>query len=172
MDLGTIKLFEEYNAATNIKMGEIISGLTTEQWEKQFDGYFRSIKSLCNHIYICDFNWLQRFSNLRPFKYAQKEFFAQTMRFDVMIMGGIEDYLDKREILDGDIKAFINEIDTTDLDMKLTYQDSRGAEFQKSFGGLILHMFNHETHHRGMISIYLENMEIDNDYSNLAGILQ
>lgn len=171
MDLRTIKLFEEYNADTNVKMGKIISGLTTEQWGKEFHGYFRSIKSLCNHIYICDFNWLQRFSNLRPFKYAQQEFFVQTMRFDVTVLDGIDDYFEKRERLDGDINTFINEIDSADLGMKLTYQDSRGTEYQKSFGGLILHMFNHETHHRGMISIYLENMGIDNDYSNLAGIL-
>ena len=93
------------------------------------------------------------------------------MRFDVTVLNGVEDYLDKREVMDGNITAFINEVDTIDLEMKLTYQDSRGTEFQKSFGGLILHMLNHETHHRGMISIYLENMGIDNDYSNLADIL-
>lgn len=171
MDLKTIKLLGEYNAATNIKMGEHIVDLTTVQWGQIFEGYFPSVKSLCNHIYIADFNWLQRFSNLRPFEFVQKKFFVQTMRFDVMVLDGIEDYLEKREKLDEDINAFVNEINVADLELKLTYQDSRGTEFRRLFGGLVLHMFNHQTHHRGMISIYLENLGIHNDYSNLMDIL-
>ena len=172
MDIRTIKLFEEYNGKTNKKIGAIISRLTKEQWEKEFSGYFSSIKSLCNHIYIGDFNWLKRFSNLRQFKYVQEKFFEQTMRFDAMIIDDIEGYLDKREELDDYIKKFVNELKTADLEQKLKYLDSHGVEYNRLFGGLILHMFNHETHHRGMISIYLENMQIYNDYSNLMDILQ
>ena len=172
MDLGTIKLFGEYNTSTNIKMGELIADLTNAQWRQIFDGYFPSIISLCNHIYIADFNWLQRFSRLRQFEYAQNPFFAQTMRFDVMMLSGIEDYLEKRAKMDEDITAFVNEVEAADLEKRLKYQDSRGAEYVRIFGGLILHMFNHQTHHRGMISIYLENMEIDNDFSNLMDILR
>jgi uncharacterized damage-inducible protein DinB len=71
VDLQSIKLFAEYNKKVNIEMNKIISELSHVQWEKQFKGYFNSIKSMCNHIYICDFNWLKRFSNLRQFKYIR-----------------------------------------------------------------------------------------------------
>jgi len=53
----------------------------------------------------------------------------------------------------------------------LTYIDSHGNEYTKNFGGLIIHMFNHETHHRGMISLYLENLGIDNDFNSFNQIL-
>jgi uncharacterized damage-inducible protein DinB len=59
MYLQSIKLFARYNERTNIEMNKIISELSHAQWEKQFNGYFNSIKSMCNHIYICDFNWLK-----------------------------------------------------------------------------------------------------------------
>jgi uncharacterized damage-inducible protein DinB len=171
MDIRTIKLLAEYNEKTNVKMDRILSALKNDQWEEEFEGYFRSIKALCNHIYVCDFNWLKRFSNLRQFRYVQSKFFEQTMRFDVMLLTDLEDYIDKRENMDNYIDRFVDEIRTEDLEKELKYIDSHGKEYRRVFGGLVLHMFNHETHHRGMISIYLENMRIDNDYSNLMEIL-
>ena len=171
MDLQSIKLLARYNVRTNIDMNKIISELSNEQWEKQFNGYFNSIKSMCNHIYIGDFNWLKRFSNLRQFKYIRNGKFDQTQRFDEMVLGSIQDYQEKRGKLDVSINGFVNELNRDDLEKDLEYIDSHGKEYKRNFGGLILHMFNHETHHRGMISIYLEEIGIANDYSNLVGVL-
>ncbi len=86
-------------------------------------------------------------------------------------MKSIQDYKEKRSKLDVSINEFVNELKREDLEKDLTYIDSHGKEYKRNFGGLILHMFNHETHHRGMISVYLEEMEIANDYSNLIDIL-
>jgi uncharacterized damage-inducible protein DinB len=33
--------------------------------------------------------------------------------------------------------------------------------------GLLIHLFNHETHHRAMVSIYLEMLGKANDYNNV-----
>lgn len=171
MDLYSIKLFAMYNERTNIKMNEIISELSNIQWERQFNGYFNSIKSMCNHIYIGDFNWLKRFSNLRQFKYIRNGIFKQTIRFDEAVLESIQDYKEKRGKLDICINEFVNELKREDLEKDLKYIDSHGKEYKRNFGGLILHMFNHETHHRGMVSIYLEEMKIANDYSNLMDML-
>lgn len=171
MYLQSIKLFARYNERTNIEMNKIISELSHAQWEKQFNGYFNSIKSMCNHIYICDFNWLKRFSNLRQFKFIQNEMFNQTLGFDEVILLSIQDYKEKRSKLDVSINEFVNELKREDLEKDLKYIDSQGKEYTRNFGGLILHMLNHETHHRGMISLYLEEMGISNDYSNLMDIL-
>ena len=171
MDLQSIKLFARYNERTNIEMNKIISDLSNAQWEKQFNGYFNSIKTMCNHIYIGDFNWLKRFSNLRPFKYIRNGIFNQRIGFDEVAFESIQDYKDKRCKLDVSINEFVNELKLEDLEKDLKYIDSHGKEYKRNFSGLILHMFNHETHHMGMISIYLEEMEIANDYSNLMDIL-
>jgi len=171
MDIKTLELFARYNSITNNKMNEIILGLSAEQWEKEFRGYFNSIKSLCNHIYISDFTWLKRFSALRKFEYIDDVFFQKTINFSEMIIGTIQNYSGIRDELDKKINVFVGEVRNEDLERKLKYVDSHGKEYERNFGGLILHMFNHETHHRGMISIYLEEMGIANDYSNLLGIL-
>ena len=97
--------------------------------------------------------------------------FNQTIGFDEVVLESIQDYKEKRSKLDVSINEFVNELQQEDLEKHLKYIDSQGKEYVRNFGGLILHMFNHETHHRGMISIYLEDMEIANDYSNLMDML-
>ncbi len=171
MEIKTLELLARYNSITNNKMNEIILGLSTEKWGKEFKGYFNSIKSLCNHIYISDFTWLKRFSALRKFKYIDDVSFQKTINFTEMIIGTIQSYSEMRNGLDEKINVFVGEVRNEDLEKKLKYVDSHGKEYERNFGGLILHMFNHETHHRGMISIYLEEMGIANDYSNLMEIL-
>ncbi len=32
---------------------------------------------------------------------------------------------------------------------------------------VFLHLFNHQTHHRGQISVLLDQLGVENDYSNL-----
>ena len=171
MDIRTLKLFAEYNRKTNSDMDAIIRKLQAHQWNQEFKGYFSSIKSLCNHIYLADFNWLKRFSKLRKFSYIDNSLFNQELGFGSVVFETIEEYLDKRKVLDAQIIEFVNGIAHDDLDKYLEYTDSHGKAHRRLFGGLVLHCFNHQTHHRGMISIYLENMGISNDYSNLVNMV-
>lgn len=171
MDLQTLRLFALYNTKTNAKMNAHLALLREEQWERTFGGLFSSVKSLCNHIYVCDFNWLQRFSGLRPFRYIDRELFKATLRFDTMYLTTVQDYLRLRTELDQLLEAFVDEIRAEDLPLALAYADSHGVACSRNFAGLVLHVFNHQTHHRGMISLYLEEMGIDNDYSNLAALV-
>lgn len=171
MDIKTIKLLATYNAATNERMGAIFARLSQGQWERKFQGFFNSIRSMCNHIYIADFTWLKRFSKLRKFAYIENPIFKKNIKFDEMVIGPVKEYISMRNELDNLVNRFADELNQEALDKDLDYQDSRGTEHRKNFGGLILHMFNHQTHHRGMISLYLEAQGIENDYSNLTEIL-
>jgi uncharacterized damage-inducible protein DinB len=171
MDIATLQFLAEYNQKTNLAMNGFIRVLSDAQWRRKFGGYFDSAQSLCNHLYICDFNWLKRFSKLRNFATMQETFFAREMAFGSLVIGSTQDYLEKRAILDHYILAFAAELLPDDLQRNLTYTDSHGKIYNRLFGGLILHMFNHQTHHRGMISLYLEEMQIANDFANLMDLL-
>lgn len=152
-------------------MNNIITTLNSHQWNNEFEGYFNSIKSLCNHIYICDFNWLKRFSNLRQYEYIKNKIFDSDLQFGTIVLQEIDSYIKNRRALDEIIIQFINEITHSDLVQYLTYTDSHNKKYKRLFGGLIIHFFNHQTHHRGTISIYLENLKIKNDYSNISDML-
>jgi uncharacterized damage-inducible protein DinB len=57
------------------------------------------------------------------------------------------------------------------LSKRLRYKDFKGIEQDLELGGLILHMFNHQTHHRGMISLYLDMLGKENDFSSLLALV-
>jgi uncharacterized damage-inducible protein DinB len=167
MDLKTIKLLANYNETTNKEMNKYISQINATQWNTDFKAYLPSIFKVCNHLYIGDFNWLKRFSKLRNFQYIKDGFFSGEISFTMEAFKDSKEYIAKREFLDQAINKFVSELTEKDLESHLKYIDSRGTEHNRNFGGLIIHMFNHQTHHRGMISIYLEMLGKDNDYSNL-----
>lgn len=171
MDTMTLQFLAHYNSITNQKMNSFIAGLSDDQWNRKFGGYFSSVRSLCNHLYITDFNWLKRFSNLRPFEYIRDDFFKRNIKFGTHAFLVKDDYLAMRIEIDARISQFTGELREEDLRKMLQYTDSHGIEHNQEFGLTVLHFFNHQTHHRGMISIYLEEMSIPNDYSNIMDII-
>jgi uncharacterized damage-inducible protein DinB len=152
-------------------MNELIANLSDEEWNRKFGGYFSSIRSLCNHLYICDFNWLKRFALLREFEYIKEDLFKKDFKFGSHAFEDKDEYMQKRKELNEYMKRFVEEVKEEDLNKYLKYKDSHGDEHNQEYGLVILHVFNHQTHHRGMISIYLEEMKVENDYSNIMDII-
>jgi uncharacterized damage-inducible protein DinB len=69
--------------------------------------------------------------------------------------------------LDGIIVELTNEIETEDLYKTITRITRSGEKLEKIFWKVLIHMFNHQTHHRGQISQILDTLKIENDYSNM-----
>jgi uncharacterized damage-inducible protein DinB len=165
-------LFAKYNKTANQKMNEVIKTLSKEEWDKNLGGFFNSVRGICSHLYICDFNWLKRFSRLRDFDVFKEAFFAkESYSFKEKLFPEMDEYLTSRPLLDERIIAFVNEIDEKDLNSVLKYSDSEGNTYERNFGGLIMHSLNHDTHHRGMISLYLEMLGRENDFASFNTVL-
>jgi uncharacterized damage-inducible protein DinB len=172
MQKDILVLFAKYNKAANQKMDEVIKTLSKEEWDKDLGGFFKSVKGLCSHLYICDFNWLKRFSHLRDFNVFKEALFArEPYSFKEVLFADMNEYLTNRSLLDEKIIAFINEVNDKDLDSPLKYSDSEGNLYERNFGGLVMHSFNHDTHHRGMISLCLEMLGRENDFGSFNAVL-
>ena len=172
MDKNSLVLFAQYNKAVNEKMNELIKTLSPAEWEKDLGGYFKSVRELCSHLFICDFNWLKRFSKLRDFPVLKEGFFDRELySFKEVIFQDIAEHLAKRPELDDKIIDFTNELTDADLNSLLKFNDSHGTPYELNFGGLIMHCFNHGTFHRGMISLYLELLSRENDFNSLMMVL-
>jgi uncharacterized damage-inducible protein DinB len=167
MTIDTVKLFAEYNNHSNNEMNKYISLLNHDEWEKEFDGFFKSIGSLCTHIYIADFTWLKRFGLLRQFKFLNNKAFQNNYSRDSKPFNNTDEYIIKRNELDSIINSFSEEIVQNDLGEHIKYKNWKNEDQNRNFGGLVIHFFNHQTHHRGMISLYLEFLGRENDFSNL-----
>ncbi len=171
MDIKTCMLLAQYNQATNQKMNALIRTLSKAQWEQELGGYFKSIKLVCSHIYISDFNWLKRFRQLKDFRFSKDSLFDQELSYASSPFESMDEYVSKREELDTKLIMLAEEIVESDLDKILSFKNIKGASVSKNFGGSVLSMFIHQTHHRGMISLYLDMMKIDNDFSSLLPLV-
>jgi uncharacterized damage-inducible protein DinB len=170
MNKETLSLLARYNSAANEKMNGIIATLRGDEWERELGGFFKSIQGLCSHVYLCDYIWMKRFHAMNGGGDGGG-FFAKTYRFTDSVPLGQDEYCAKQPEMDNTISAFINGLDGAALAETVRYVNSRGVSVEKPFGGLVLHLFNHHTHHRGMISLCLEMLGRDNDFNMIAPVL-
>ena len=157
-----IVLFASYNASMNGKLYAAAAKLPTDALVADRGAFFGSVIGTLNHIVAGDTIWLHRFMG-HPSGFPSLKVMA-----DIPAPSGLahifSDDLNKlleyRRRLDAIISAFAAEVSDSDLRQPLTYRNSRG-EFSKNFGSLVLHFFNHQTHHRGQVSTLLSQSGVD-----------
>jgi uncharacterized damage-inducible protein DinB len=166
-----VQLLARYNAHANTDMNTILAALSPDEWTKERGGFYPSIHKLAAHIYTADLAWTGRFAGLRPFRAIKGALFDFPPSPQESPFETFAEYLDKRNLLDAAMIGFASEVTEADLTAELSYRNFRGDPYTKNFGGLVLHVFNHATHHRGMIALYLDQMGVKNDFSNLSNMI-
>lgn len=169
--IDAIRLLARYNAHANAEMNKVLSTLTPEEWETDRGGYFPSFRSLTGHLYTADVVWMVRFTGLRPLATVKGSPFDFPPSFGELPFGSFGEYENLRTLIDQKLIALTEEITAEDCVAELGYRNSRGEAHTKNVGGLLVHLFNHSTHHRGQISVLLDQMKKPNDYSNVLSIL-
>ena len=167
MGKNDFELMAKYNKEVNKRMNNIVQTLSEEEWNKQFPGYYKSIHELCSHIFVGDYTWLNRFRSLNTFTSLPANYFDKNIGFDEVLFENIPEYITRRMELDNMIVDFVGELDEHDLEKKLKWTNSKGISFAKKLAVCLTHLSHHQTHHRGMISLYLDFLGKENDYSNL-----
>jgi uncharacterized damage-inducible protein DinB len=144
-----------YNKISNEKLNNYLKNISNDQWNKIFDGYYKSIHDLCSHNLFTDHYMLKIFKLSRNFESLNNKLLENEINFD-----NINEYIEIRKELDELIIGFVNELNVSDWERILKLSDD--MEFM--LGSTIISMFNHEVHTRGMISIYLEFLGIENEF--------
>jgi uncharacterized damage-inducible protein DinB len=131
--------------------------------------FFGSVLGTLNHIVAGDTIWLRRFM-AHPSDFASLRAMAGipapaglTHRYS----DDLDSLREHRVRLDAIIEALAAELSDADLAQPLLYRNSRG-DFRKNFGALLLHLFNHQTHHRGQASTLLSQSGVDIGVTDLV----
>lgn len=157
-----IVLLASYNAAMNGRLYAAAARLPQELLLADRGAFFGSIVGSLNHIVAGDTIWLRRFMG-HPSAFASLRPLA-----DIPAPTGLAwRYSDDLPVLhqhrmrlDAIITAFAAEVLESDLAQPLSYRNARGDN-RKNFGSLLLHFFNHQTHHRGQASTLLSQSGVD-----------
>lgn len=157
-----IVLLASYNATMNGRLYAAAARLPQEVLLADRGAFFGSIMGTLNHIVAGDAIWLRRFMG-HPSAFASLRPLAD-IRAPTGLAWRYSDELpvlyQHRVRLDAIITAFAAEVLESDLAQPLSYRNARGDN-RKNFGSLLLHFFNHQTHHRGQASTLLSQAGVD-----------
>ena len=72
-----------------------------------------------------------------------------------------------RKQADEAILQFIEELDANKMNSVFKYKNFKGEDMENILWKILLQWFNHQTHHRGQISVLLDMIDVKNDYSSM-----
>ena len=163
-----------YNQWMNAKLYDIAAKLSASDLTEERGAFFGSIVGTLNHIAVADTIWLKRFathaaSSSRTLEVMvalpAPEQLDQTLFDDLM---GLKAH---RHWLDSVIINWVAALTEDDLSTTLSYHNRQGVASKRRYSSLILHFFNHQTHHRGQVSTLLSQAGVEVGVTDLMALI-
>ena len=171
--LSNLQLMSQYNQWMNQKIYQVADRLGNEKVTQDKGAFFGSLFGTLNHIYVADIIWLRRFAkhSQQYLSLSQLPELADYTTLDQTVAKDLIDLDRLRQELDTIIISWCQEIQPEDLEYNLKYSDTKGNPYNKNFGQLIHHFFNHQTHHRGQASTLISQQGLDLGVTDLLKII-
>ncbi|MCD0503002.1 DinB family protein [Bordetella petrii] len=157
-----IRLLADYNAWMNQRIYQAASQPAAHAAAPR-GAFFGSLLGTLNHIAVGDVLWLKRFATHPAGYSALDPVLALPMPtgLDHPLHPDLAGLAGLRHELDQAIIGWASQVSDPDLDHVLAYTNTRGVAARYPFGGLVLHFFNHQTHHRGQATTLLSQAGVD-----------
>lgn len=167
------KLLANYNQWMNAKVYEAAAQLDETELTRDREAFFGSILGTLNHILVADTIWLQRFAKhprCHPLLQQVAELPAP-VRLDQILFDDLAELARHRNWMDRQIIDWVQVLTDVDLELVLRYHNTKGVAASKRFSSLLLHLFNHQTHHRGQVTVLLSQSGVDVGVTDLLAVI-
>jgi uncharacterized damage-inducible protein DinB len=168
-----IGLMAAYNAWMNAKLYAAAGQLSADELSADRGAFFGSILGTLNHLVVADTIWLKRFAThpgqhpaLEPIRLLVAPASLGQILFTEMT--GLAEH---RHWLDTVIVAWAQSLTEADLDYVLPYSNMKGIAADKAFFSLVMHFFNHQSHHRGQATTLLSQQGLDVGVTDLLELI-
>lgn len=168
-----IVLLAGYNAWMNTKLYDAAARLSPHDLALDRDAFFGSILGTLNHLVVADTIWLKRFAS-HPAQPAALEVVRQLPSpagLDAVLFTDLAALRQRRTLLDDAISAWTAALTAEDLATNLDYATTKGVASRKNVAALLLHLFNHQTHHRGQVTTLLAQAGEDVGVTDLVALI-
>lgn len=145
-------LLAEYNQWMNSKIYGVCSELSDEELRLDRGAFFGSMYLTLNHIAYGDLAFMSRFTGDPP----------QVPELGAELFPNFLELKSARFSLDIRLTDWVSGLENSWLDQVQTYKskvDGKVRSVSRRF--LIMHMFNHQTHHRGQVTTLLSQLNLD-----------
>ena len=166
-------LMAAYNEWMNAKLYDAAGTLPDEELAADRKAFFGSILGTLNHLVVADTIWLKRFM-LHPANYTAlqpMQDLPAPKSLDQLLFADLESLAEHRKRLDGMMIEWARSIEEPDLGHLLRYTNTKGVVAERPFFGLLMHFFNHQTHHRGQVTTLLSQAGVDVGETDLFALI-
>jgi len=169
-----LRLLSRYNQWMNAKLYNTATQLPVDELSRNRGAFFGSLLGTLNHIMVADIIWLQRFSD-HPSQHPALDQIRSMPKPQALAQTLINDFTAlsaERRKLDATIITWCEQLDASDLNYNLAYHNMKGEAAVKNFASLMLHFFNHQTHHRGQATTLLSQQGLDVGVTDLLTLIK
>lgn len=147
------KRFARYNRWQNQSVYAAAATLPDGTRKRNMGAFFKSIHGTLNHVMVADFLWLSRLDG-EP---------CAVSSLDQELYGDFDELRKQRVFTDDRLDRIVAALTAEKMADALTYRRMGGdkAEVTTPLTLVFMHLFNHQTHHRGQVTTLLMQCGVD-----------
>lgn len=160
----------QYNQWMNDKVYAAAATLPVAELAAERGAFFGSILGTLNHLLVADLLWLRRFSGLPGQGVALAALAGQPVptALNQLLFADLAAMQTHRQQLDALIRIWLASSHEALFGETLRYTNMLGEAQEKLLWQVLLHFFNHQTHHRGQVTTLLTQAGVDVGVTDLA----
>ena len=139
MSIENFRQLADYNHWANRRLYAAALEMPDEQYRRPTGVFFGSLHGTLNHLLLTDRVWLKRLTGDGE----------HPDRLNVILFEARKDLVRARIAEDARLIALVGRYRDADLTETVAYQTMSGTPQQQPLQEILLHLFNHQTHHRG-----------------------
>jgi len=161
-----------YYARCNRAINETMNGLIRKNipnpCELKLDGYyFKRLGDVLDHLFGTGMIWMKAFCDIDSFQMDLVAEAGAVPAYGEKVFSDFTEYEAATAKLDAFILEYTARLNDGFFHKKVSRKMKDGQVIEREVYRAMIHFFNHQTHHRGQISNILDNLNIDNNYSNM-----
>ena len=139
MGIENFRQLAAYNHWANLRLYGAALELPEEAYRRSTGVFFGSLHGTLNHLLLTDRIWLRRLTGNGE----------HPDRLDAILHNDRRDLLHARMAEDARLNEVVGTYVDADLVKPVAYRTTSGKAYQQPLQDILLHLFNHQTHHRG-----------------------
>jgi uncharacterized damage-inducible protein DinB len=161
-----VQVLAQYNAWMNGKLYATCMAMPDDERKRDRGAFFHSIHGTLNHILLADSVWMGRFEG-KPFAFRG---------LDQELYASFDELHTSRAAMDERIERWAHGLTDAALAAKIEFTSAiTKRTHTPTLWTVVLHFFNHQTHHRGQLTTLLSQSGVDygtTDLFLLPGLLE
>jgi uncharacterized damage-inducible protein DinB len=139
MTIENFRQLADYNRWANLSIYGAALEMPEEQYRRPTGVFFGSLHGTLNHLLLADRIWLKRLTGTGE----------HPARLDTILHDDRQELLRARLAEDARLQDVVGGYGAADLSRPVSYTTTSGRPSSQRLQDILLHLFNHQTHHRG-----------------------